>query len=119
MLKVDPRQRPDCKQILEWKEVKQKANELNLNLDTNVPLSNYNKFDAQTEPTLKETTELAGEDLLKTIKVPANLANLSSRLPKSNYEKTRAQNSLSNVKRRENLTKTSQNRNAQSLNEPE
>ena len=46
MLKVDPRQRPDCKQILEWKEVKQKANELNLNLDTNVPLSNYNKFDA-------------------------------------------------------------------------
>ena len=51
--------------------------------------------------------DLVGEDLLKTIKVPANLANLSSRLPKSNYEKTRAQNSLSNVKRRENLTKTS------------
>ena len=33
--------------------------------------------------------ELKGETLLKTIKVPTNLANLSSRLPRSNYEKTR------------------------------
>lgn len=32
---------------------------------------------------------LTGEALLKTIKVPANLANLSSRLPKSNYQKER------------------------------
>ena len=33
---------------------------------------------------------MTGETLLKTIKVPTNLANLSSRLPKSNYVKTRA-----------------------------
>ena len=90
MLKVDPRQRPDCKQILEWKEVKQKAQELNINLDVAVTSAGYSKFDSQTEPTYNQANELAGEDLLKTIKVPANLANLSSRLPKSNYEKTRA-----------------------------
>ena len=34
--------------------------------------------------------ELCGDALLKTIKVPANLANLSSRLPKSNYQRARA-----------------------------
>ena len=34
--------------------------------------------------------ELQGEALLKTIKVPTNLANLSSRLPKSNYQRTRS-----------------------------
>jgi len=34
--------------------------------------------------------DMTGETLLKTIKVPTNLANLSSRLPKSNYVKTRA-----------------------------
>ena len=33
MLKVDPRQRPDCKKILEWAEVKNKANELGIPLD--------------------------------------------------------------------------------------
>ena len=38
------------------------------------------------QETLPEPMEnLAGESLLKTIKVPANLANLSIRLPKSNY----------------------------------
>ena len=108
MLKVDPRQRPDCKQILAWESVKKKANELNINLDVDIQASSLQetRFEAQTEPP-KSITELEGEDLLKTIKVPANLANLSSRLPKSNYEKTRAVNSLSSLKRRENLTKTS------------
>lgn len=37
----------------------------------------------------QSTEELSGEALLKTIKVPANLANLSSRLPKSNYQRSR------------------------------
>ena len=37
----------------------------------------------------QSTDELSGEALLKTIKVPANLANLSSRLPKSNYQRSR------------------------------
>ena len=46
MLKVDPRQRPDCKQILEWKEVRAKAQELNINLDVPVTSAGYNKFDS-------------------------------------------------------------------------
>ena len=60
--------------------------------------------------------ELSGEALLKTIKVPANLANLSSRLPRSNYEKTRSDDiSLANLHNRETHTKTSTARNSQSL----
>ena len=100
--------------------MKAKAKELGIPLDGNGTASAANKYDSQTEPPQgQDLNGLIGEDLLKTIKVPANLANLSSRLPKSNYEKTRAQaqNSLTTVKRRADLTKTSQNRQAQSLNE--
>jgi len=62
--------------------------------------------------------ELQGEALLKTIKVPANLANLSSRLPKSNYQKTRGDEiSLASLRNRETHTKTSSTRHAQSLAE--
>ena len=78
-----------------------------MNIRLDIPqTSQYGKFpEFEQNETLQN---IDGGDLLKTIKVPANLANLSSRLPKSNYEKTRAvNNSLSNMKRRENLTKTS------------
>ena len=62
--------------------------------------------------------ELHGESLLKTIKVPANLANLSSRLPKSNYEKSREDViSLASLRNnRDQVAKTS-TRNSQSLAE--
>ena len=43
---------------------------------------------------------------MKTIKVPANLANLSSRLPKSNYEKTRGSEHNILARNRENLVKS-------------
>ena len=45
----------------------------------------------QQQPAAKASIneELVGDALLKTIKVPANLANLSSRLPRSNYQKSR------------------------------
>jgi len=61
--------------------------------------------------------ELCGEALLKTIKVPANLANLSSRLPKSNYQRTRGEDiSLASLRNRDQ-TKTSSTRISQSLAE--
>lgn len=50
--------------------------------------------------------------------MPANLANLSSRLPKSNYQKTRGDEiSLASLRNREAHTKTSSTRNSQSLAE--
>ena len=36
MLKVEPKQRPDCKQILELKEIQDKARELGISLDCTV-----------------------------------------------------------------------------------
>lgn len=50
--------------------------------------------------------------------MPANLANLSSRLPKSNYQKTRGDDvSLASIRNRETQAKTSSTRNSQSLAE--
>lgn len=46
---------------------------------------NVGQNNSRTSPPTNLEEELQGEALLKTIKVPANLANLSSRLPKSNY----------------------------------
>ena len=117
MLKVDPKQRPDCDQILRWPEVVNKSNEFSIEMSNSSPIqmSNHKNSDLRTDPGRQDIDSLAGADLLKTIKVPANLANLSSRLPKSNYQKSRGVNELNQIKKRENLTKTSQNRNAQSL----
>ena len=46
---------------------------------------NVGSHNSRHSPAANLEDELQGEALLKTIKVPANLANLSSRLPKSNY----------------------------------
>ena len=109
MLKVDPKQRPDCEQILRWPEVINKSNEYSIEMVTSSPIqmSNNKNSDLRTDPGRHDIDSLAGADLLKTIKVPANLANLSSRLPKSNYQKSRGVNELNQIKKRENLTKTS------------
>lgn len=87
-----------------------KSNEFSLEIgEISSPqsLPNNKNSDLRTDPGVRDADSLAGADLLKTIKVPANLANLSSRLPKSNYQKTRAMNELNQIKKRENLTKTS------------
>lgn len=96
MLKVDPKQRPDCEQILRWPEVINKSNEFSIEMKTSSPIqmSNAKNSDLRTDPGRNDIDSLAGADLLKTIKVPANLANLSSRLPKSNYQKSRGVNEL-------------------------
>ena len=52
---------------------------------------------------------------MKTIKVPANLANLSSRLPKSNYEKTRGSEHNVLMRNRENLVKSQSTRNSATI----
>ena len=91
---------------------KAKEYAIDINYETPKQYLGSKLSDLKTDPGTRELDSLAGADLLKTIKVPANLANLSGRLPKSNYQKTRAINELNQIKKRENLTKTSQNRNA-------
>jgi len=97
MLRVDPDLRPTCQQILEMESVRRKCNELRITLDDEHPRSSAMVSDNRTDIMLVD--DLHGEALLKTIKVPANLANLSSRLPKSNYQRTRAEDiTLSSIK---------------------
>ena len=81
--------------------VKRKAEEIGIELEefdqaseepTNIA-SNRSKSRGRGDPYARADAQYKGnasEDnaLLKTIKVPHNLANLSSRLPKSNYEPT-------------------------------
>lgn len=89
--------------------IKSKAKSLEIPLDNNKQLGESYGITASVD-------ELQGETLLKTIKVPTNLANLSSRLPRSNYEKTRhsEHSVLANMNEKDIMVpKTSSVRNSQ------
>ena len=66
MIRVNPKDRPSCDQILRMPEVQTKMKQLKL----------Y-------KPNLKELREERKPILLQTIKLPKNLMNLKDRLPKS------------------------------------
>jgi NIMA (never in mitosis gene a)-related kinase len=68
MIRVNPKDRPSSDQILRMPEVQIKMKQLKL-INTN-----------------KDIKEERRPSLLQTIKLPKNLKNLDSRLPKSNYE---------------------------------
>ena len=113
MLQVNAKDRPSCQQILEMELIKNKAKQLGVYIDTSQPeRGNHSRGNSRFNP-----DELTGETLLKTIKVPTNLANLSSRLPKSNYEKTRGSEHsvLLNQRNLESLNKSTQNRKSHSV----
>jgi len=74
LLTVDPKARPSTKEILKMSSIINKSKELE---------SKSNVFEAI------ESYPEEDDPLLKTIRVPGNLANLTSRLPKSNYSKIR------------------------------
>jgi serine/threonine protein kinase len=90
MLVVEPKNRPSCSDILEMNFVKAKAESLNISLDDGFDPKSY-EVQANKLATRAKTSDQNSEHnlLLKTIVVPRDLANLSTRLPKSNYEKSR------------------------------
>jgi len=49
---------------------------------------------------LQDTTDANSDPLLKTIRVPNNLTNLTSRLPKSNYSKLRERDIDSSIRQK-------------------
>ena len=127
MLRVDHKLRPSCAEILDMEGVQNKCEELGIStIEEHITAGNGSPGEFRTQSqtgsqghySTNALDELQGDALLKTIKVPANLANLSSRLPKSNYQRTRGDEiSLASIRNRETLTKTSSTRNSQSLAE--
>lgn len=75
MLRVNPRERPDCSQLLEMLET------LRPDLETSQPSENYSLME----------NDYLEQDLLGTINLPKDLKLLDRRLPKSNYAKKNAQ----------------------------
>jgi hypothetical protein len=74
LLTVESKARPSTKEILKMASIVKKSKELESKSKVFEAIDNY---DDEEDP------------LLKTIRVPGNLANLTSRLPKSNYSKIR------------------------------
>lgn len=75
MLSVEPRLRPSCEQILDMEQVKKRMSKL-------FPSNESRDIVEYDDEHHSEENEL-----LNTIKVPHNLAQLTKRLPKSNYSK--------------------------------
>lgn len=75
MLRVNPRERPDCGQLLEMIEG------LRPDLETSQPSENYSLME----------NDYLEQDLLGTINLPKDLKLLDRRLPKSNYAKKNAE----------------------------
>lgn len=82
MLSVEPKLRPSCAQILEIDFVKRKMEKL----------FESNEIEFEDEVIIEEDTnpndgeaKASTNELLNTIKVPNNLAQLTNRLPKANY----------------------------------
>ena len=74
MLSVEPRFRPTCDQILEMDQVKKRMHKL------------FPSSDSKDIVEYDDEKQVSNEnELLNTIKVPQNLAQLTKRLPKSNY----------------------------------
>jgi hypothetical protein len=78
LLIVDSNKRPSIKDVLKMEIVKKKCLELEHTTEYFDAVDNFGPE--------ADTTD---DPLLKTIRVPNNLINLSSRLPKSNYSKLR------------------------------
>jgi hypothetical protein len=83
LLTVDPKNRPNCKQIIHMP----------------VFIAKYNDIREEKANLFEEEPSL-NDNLLGTIKVPKNLRLLSERLPKSNYgiktKKEKKDNDVSN-----------------------
>ena len=79
MLNVEPKLRPSCAQLLEMPQVRKRI--MKLFPDEDFGDSSLYTYDEDTH----EST--FHNELLNTIKVPHNLAQLTKRLPKSNYSK--------------------------------
>lgn len=95
MLQVDPRLRPSSQQVLEMEQVAKRYAKLFPNED-----------DLQSVMDEINEDNYSVNDLLKTIRVPQNLAQLTKRLPKSNYSmKVTASSSMK--KREESTNATS------------
>lgn len=81
---VDPKNRPNCKQIIHMP----------------VFIAKYNEIREEKAKEFEDEPS-ANENLLGTIKVPKNLRLLSERLPKSNYgikvKKEKRENDVSNI----------------------
>jgi len=82
MLSVEPKLRPSCAQLLELPQVRKRVAKLFPEDDQ------YSSYMESREPTIYEDDPSTNHnELLNTIKVPNNLAQLTKRLPKSNYSK--------------------------------
>ena len=69
LLQVDPKNRPNCKQIMHMP----------------VFIAKYNEIREEKAKEFEDDPSTTEMNLLGTIKVPKNLRLLSERLPKSNY----------------------------------
>ena len=86
LLSVESKLRPSCQQILDMAQVRKRAIKIFPD-DTFDTQDNgiYNIVDNGIYNIEEETDPALDNELLNTIKVPQNLAQLTKRLPKSNY----------------------------------
>jgi NIMA (never in mitosis gene a)-related kinase len=81
LLTVEAKDRPSMKDVLKMAVIQKKSKELENTTD-------YFEADDVFAPDAK-MGDISDDPLLKTIRVPQNLVNLTGRLPKSNYSKLR------------------------------
>lgn len=96
MLSVDPRLRPNCQQILEMEQVRKRYHKLFPN-ESSTDVTRGDDTYGRTG----DADDISKFDLLNTIKVPQNLAQLTKRLPKSNYSIGKSGAHSSSIKKRE------------------
>ena len=78
LLSVESKLRPTCQQILDMAQVRKRAIKI-------FPDDTFDNQDNGIYNIEEETDPALDNELLNTIKVPQNLAQLTKRLPKSNY----------------------------------
>lgn len=78
LLSVESKLRPTCQQILDMAQVRKRAIKI-------FPDDTFDTQDNGIYNIEEETDPAIDNELLNTIKVPQNLAQLTKRLPKSNY----------------------------------
>jgi NIMA (never in mitosis gene a)-related kinase len=98
MLSVEPRLRPNCQQILDMDQIKKRYHKLFPNESSTDVTRGDEVFGRQSSEVVDELNKF---DLLNTIKVPQNLAQLTKRLPKANYSLSKSGAHSSSVKKRE------------------
>lgn len=79
MIQVNPKQRPNCDELMDHPIFKKRSN----------------KYFPEFEDSEYETSYAGHSTLLKTIRIPKNIMHLSSRLPKKNYDNSLASGNLS------------------------